>query len=111
MTKEEIKNTFKSIISSPPTDIYRDDSNVRESNVELIEEREVDGEFTREIGSANLFLASAFLATVHGIEIPAKDKSTLLDLADLWRTMLDELKQENYLREKPTSVRQRFEVV
>lgn len=111
MTQEEIKKTFKDIISSPPTDIYRDDSDIRESNVELINEREVDGELTREIGSANLFLASAFLATINDIEIPAKDKSTLLELASLWRTMINELKQENYLREKPTSVRQRFEVV
>jgi hypothetical protein len=111
MTKEEIKQAFKIIISSPPTDIYREDSNIRESNVELIEEREVDGEFTREIGSANLFLASAFLATINDIDIPAKDKSNLLILADLWRSMINELKQENYIREKPTSVRQRFEIV
>jgi hypothetical protein len=111
MTKEEIKETFKSIISSPPTDIYKDDLDVRESNIELIEEREVEGELTREIGSANLFLASAFLGTIHGIEIPAEDKSTLKVLANLWQDMIKELKEENYLREKPTSVRESFKVV
>lgn len=111
MTKEEIKQTFKSIISAPPTDIYSDDLDVRESNIELIEEREIDGEFTREIGSANLFLASAFLSTIHGIEIPAQDKSTLKTLAALWQDMIKELKKENYIREKPTSVREGFKVV
>lgn len=111
MTKEEIKNTFKSIISSPPTDIYKNESDVRESNIELIEEREVEGELTREIGSANLFLASAFLGTINGIDIPAKDKSTLKVLAALWQDMIKELKEESYIREKPSSVRESFKIV
>ena len=111
MDNKTIKDTFKQIISGPPTDIYRGDEDIRESNIELVEERDVDGEMSREVGSANLFLASAFLATVNNIEIPAKNKDNLKVLAELWKAIIDELKQENYLREKPTAVRKRFEVV
>lgn len=111
MEPENIKQTLKEIISGPPTDLYKDESDVRESNIELVEERDVEGVMSREVGSANLFLASAFLATINDIDIPAKDKEDITKLASIWQEAIKKLKNEGYVREKPSSVRQRFEVV
>lgn len=111
MNKEQIKKTFKEILEGTPTDLIKDEFDIKESNLEFVEERELEGELSREIGSANLFLASAFLATVNDISIPAKDKQHIVQLASLWAEMISELKTDNYLREKPNSVRKKFELV
>ena len=107
----EIKNMFKDYLLSDPLDVYRADDDLKVSTLELVEERVVDEESTREIGSANLFLASAFLSTVNGIDLPARSDEDLKKSQDLWETMVAELKSEGFIREKPTSVRERFTLV
>lgn len=107
----ETKSFFKDILLAHPVDIFNDDSDVRESNIELVEEREVEGILTREVGSANLFLASAFLSTINGIELPTKTSEDHLRSKNLWTAMILELKKENFIREKPSSLRESFKVV
>lgn len=107
----DIKSIFKEYLLEKPLDVYRDDSDLKVSNVELVEERVIDDEPTREIGSANLFIASAFLSTINGIELPAVSQEELRRSQKLWSDMMDELKTEGFLRDTPSSLRERFTVV
>lgn len=111
MTVDEIKTLFKEYLSSDPLDIYRDDGDLRVSNIELVDERLVNDNLSRQIGSANLFIASAFLSTINHIELPAKSKNDIKKSQLLWEEMVEELKKEGFIREKPSSVRERFTVV
>lgn len=110
MKKE--KELLKYLLSSPPMDVYSED-NIQESNLELVEPRRISEEETesREIGSANLFLASAFLSTINGIDLPAKSKEDTLKAQEIWQMWMAILKEDNFLREKPKSLRESFKIV
>lgn len=105
------KDFFKHLLLSAPMDVYNKDNDLRESNIELVSERDIEGVLTREVGSANLFLASAFLSTINGIDLPTKTKEDHNKSRDLWAQMILELKKENFIREKPSSLRESFKVV
>ena len=107
----DIKETFKNLISSPPTDVLKEGEDSKQSTLELVIERDIEGTLTREIGSANLFLASAFLSTINGFNIPVQNKEEIEKLAILWRDTIKELKEEDFIREKPARKRESFKVV
>ena len=109
--KETEFEMLKEILLSDPMDIYNEDLDIKESNIELVEEREVSGELSREIGSANLYLATAFLYTANNIDIPAKDREQVEIMKTVWRDAINLLKQEGFVREKPSSVRESFKLV
>ena len=66
---------------------------------------------SREIGSANLFLASAFLSTINDIDLPAKSDEDVTKAQKLWQQWMTELKEDNFLREKPNTLRESFKIV
>jgi hypothetical protein len=108
----DVKTLFKTYLMEDPLDVYRGaDDDLKVSSIELVEERLVDDIPTREIGSANLFLASAFLSTMNGIDLPARSEEELARSKKLWSEMVEELKSEGFIREKPDNLRERFTIV
>lgn len=108
---EEIIEILKSLLSDNPIDVYNEQEDVKISSIELVNSRLVDGEHSRDIGSANLFLASAFLATVIGIDLPTKSSEELTKSKEAWSAMVAKLKNENFIRQRPDSLRESFKVV
>jgi hypothetical protein len=108
---DEIVEIVKKLLSDDPIDVYNKQEDVKISSIELVESRPVDEELSREIGSANLFLASAFLATVIGIDLPTKNSEELTKSKEAWTAMVFRLKSENFIRQRPDSLRESFKVV
>ena len=116
MTKKKEKELLKYLLSSPPMDVYNEDNmDTQESNLELVEPRPIKANEeeleSREIGSANLFLASAFLSTINDIDLPAKSDEDVIKAQKLWQQWMTELKEDNFLREKPNTLRESFKIV
>jgi len=108
---EEIVQTLKDLLLKEPVDVYNEDQDIKISNIELVDTRTVNGEQSRDIGSANLFLASAFLSTVMGVDLPTKNSEELAKSKKAWDTALTALKEENFIRQRPDTVRESFKLV
>lgn len=108
---DEIIKTLKDFLLQEPIDVYNQYQDIKISNIELVDTRMVNGEHSRDIGSANLFLASAFLSTVLGIDLPTKNLEELSKSKEAWNTALNKLKEENFIRQRPDTVRESFKVV
>jgi len=48
---------------------------------------------------------------MNGIDLPARSEEELARSKKLWSEMVEELKSEGFIREKPDNLRERFTIV
>lgn len=111
---DSIIEKVKEILLSQPLEIYSaEESTVGESNYELVNSRIKTDLDDRIIGSANLFLAATLSYYVKINEKTVRDFSEeeLEDFADYWKSILNILTEERFLREIQQFARQKIKVV
>ena len=111
---DSIIEKVKEILLSQPLEIYSaEESTVGESNYELVNSRVKTDLDDRIIGSANLFLAATLSYYVKINEKTVRDFSEeeLEDFADYWKSILNILTEERFLREIQQFARQKIKVV
>lgn len=101
---EKLINHIKKILKEDPLDIYFNSTESYSSSiVELCEPR--DSHFEREVGSANMLIASSVLNyELNELELQEEDFSDTF--TDSWKFIMESLKEQGFLRDTPETARE-----
>jgi hypothetical protein len=111
MNDELLINHIKKILLSAPLDIYsEEEETVSQSSYELVEARhlditeddyEVEEEYSRVIGSVNLFIAASIVCdeVTQGKSLAKLTEEDLDNFNTYWRSIIDLLVGQRFMRE------------
>jgi hypothetical protein len=124
---------IKKLLLSDPLDIYSDEEEtVSQSSYELVESRELtttvivdaesfeydlqqseEADFSRVIGSANLFIAASIVCdeVTHGKALSKLNEEELLLFQETWREVINLLLGERFMRETQQTAHSKIKLV